>query len=619
LPAFFNSRNLQYRAPFGAVAEHTAVTLRVCMPRDWGCHAATLLVRQDEGEDCALPMTWAGMRDDDHEWWWAEYTPTAAGLYWYGFHLEVAMGEGYLTRLPDGTAAYSPDKEGTRWQLTCYEQGFTTPDWLAGGILYQIFPDRFAASGTPKTGVPANRVMHSAWDQQPEWRPDACGRVWNNDFFGGDLKGVEQKLDYLQSLGVTCIYLNPIFESHSNHRYDTADYTRIDPLLGDEADFRSLTAAAKKRGIRVLLDGVFSHTGSDSIYFNRERRYPGDGAYNSPNSPYFDWYHFRSWPNEYGSWWGFPTLPEVEELSPAFMQYINGEDGIVPRWLQAGASGWRLDVADELPDGFLDALRQRVKATDPDAVVLGEVWEDASNKESYGHRRRYLLGQQLDSVMNYPFRDAILGFLLGGTGKDFINKVWDVVENYPPQTLRLLMNHIGTHDTERALTLLGGEPSNGRGRSWQAEQRMTSAQRQMGLRRLRLAALLQYALPGVPCIYYGDEAGVEGYRDPFNRHPYPWGGEDADLLDWYRSLGATRRKCAVLAEGDFAPVPSPEDTVCFVRRCDADRLLCAVNRSDSGQVVRLPADFARSAVRLGDGRVDGDCLILPPLSGVWVF
>ena len=221
--AFFNSRDLQYRTPFGAVAEDTTVTLRVCMPRDWGCHAVTLRIQPDGGEDAALPMTWAGMRGEDHEWWSVEYTPAAAGLYWYGFYAEVAMGGGYLVRLPDGTAAYSPDKEGTRWQLTCYERGFTTPDWLAGGVLYQIFPDRFASSGTPKEGVPTDRVMHPVWDEQPEWRPDAQGRVWNNDFFGGDLKGIEQKLDYLQSLGVTCVYLNPIFESHSNHRYDTAN------------------------------------------------------------------------------------------------------------------------------------------------------------------------------------------------------------------------------------------------------------------------------------------------------------------------------------------------------------------------------------------------------------
>lgn len=619
MPSFFNSRDLQYRAPFGAVAERTAVTLRVCMPRDWGCSAVCLSVMRDDLPAEEISCRWEGMCGDSHEWWTVTYTPTEAGLYWYAFHLEVAMGSGWLIRQADGTAAYSPNVDGPRWQLTCYEAGFATPDWLAGGVLYQIFPDRFAKSGEAKVGVPTDRVMHGGWDEAPEWHPDAQGRVRNNDFFGGDLKGIEGKLDYLKSLGVTCIYLNPVFESHSNHRYDTADYSRIDPLLGNEEDLRSLTAAAKERGIRILLDGVFSHTGADSIYFNRERRYAGDGAYNSMHSPYAGWYHFTRWPNEYGSWWGFDTLPEVDELSPDFMQYINGDGGIVARWLEAGVSGWRLDVADELPDGFLDALRARVKATDPDAIVLGEVWEDASNKESYGHRRRYLLGKQLDSVMNYPFRDAILGFLLGGRAEEFTRIVWDVVENYPPQTLRLLMNHIGTHDTERAVTVLGGEPSYGRGRSWQAAQRMNDKQRAVGLRRLQLAGLLQFALPGVPCIYYGDEAGLDGYRDPFNRGTYPWGREDVALVEWYRTLGAARAAATELAEGAFVPVDTGwDEVVCFLRRQGDRALLCAVNRGTEERQMFLPPDFGGGRVCVGDGKIVGHTLVLPPLSGAWI-
>ncbi len=597
MSAFFDSRDTEYRFPFGAVPERTPVTFRVCMPRDWGCHAATLLVNRDDLPPVEIPMAWAGMRGDSHEWWAISYTPDTAGLYWYGFRLGVAMGEGYLTRQSDGTAAYSPNRDGARWQLTCYEQGYKTPDWLAGGILYQIFPDRFAASGEAKANVPADRVMHTDWSDQPEWRPDAQGRVWNNDFFGGDLKGIEQKLDYLQSLGVTCVYLNPIFESHSNHRYDTADYTHIDPLLGNEEDLRSLTEAAEKRGIRVLLDGVFSHTGSDSVYFNREHRYPVEGAYNSPNSPYFDWYHFHKWPNEYGSWWGFETLPEVEELSPAFMRYINGEEGIVQKWLKAGAAGWRLDVADELPDGFLDALRARVKATDPDALVLGEVWEDATNKESYGHRRRYLLGQQLDSVMNYPFRDAILDYLCNGG--DFIHRVWDVVENYPPQALRLLMNHIGTHDTERILTALGGEPTGVRGRSWQAEQKMTELQLETAKKRLYIAALLQYTLPGIPSLYYGDEAGMEGYGDPFCRGFYPWGKEDVYLVEYYKKLGRFRRNTEAFSDGDFIPLYNGFDAIAFERKGQKTAVMVAVNRGDEQQTFEIGDGWEDAEVIFG--------------------
>lgn len=619
MPQLFNSRDIAYRAPFGAVAENTTVLFRVCVPREWGCHGAVLLMQPDAQPRQDIGMFWAGMADDTHEWWDVRFTPEFAGVYWYAFRLELGLGTGWLTRQPDGTAGISHTPPSAMWQLTCYEAGFATPDWLAGGILYQIFPDRFASSGSEKGGVPNDRMMHRGWDEPVAWEADEQGKIRNNDFFGGDLKGIMQKLDYLQSLGVTCLYLNPIFEAHSNHRYDTADYSRVDPLLGDEQDVHALTREAKKRGIKVMLDGVFSHTGADSVYFNRNGRYETLGAYNSPVSPYSSWYRFRSWPRDYASWWGFETLPEVEELAPDFMDYINGEDGIVAHWLRAGAAGWRLDVADELPDGFLDALRARAKATDPDALVLGEVWEDASNKESYGHRRRYLLGKQLDSVMNYPFREAILRFLLQGGQRAFWDAVMAVVENYPPQVLRLLMNHIGTHDTERVLTLLGGEPSGGRDRRWQSAQRLSADERAVGLRRLRLATLLQFALPGVPCVYYGDEAGMEGYKDPFNRATYPWGREDTSLVEWYRALGACRRARSALIEGEISPVMTDgEDVVCFVRRGDGDALLVAVNRSEHERRIALSAEFARGEVIVGDARREGNVLVLPPLSGGWL-
>ncbi len=618
MAALFDSRDIAYRAPFGAVTQGMTVLFRICLPRDWGCRAAQLVIEPDGQPPQYSGMFWAGMADGDHEWWDVRYTPPAVGLYWYMFRLELAMGVGFLGRQADGTAAYVGEDNAPRWQLTCYAADLKTPDWLAGGIMYQIFPDRFASAGEPKAGVPTDRVMHTDWCDAPAWRPDDCGRVRNNDYFGGDLAGITDRLDYLASLGVTCLYLNPIFESHSNHRYDTADYTRVDPLLGDESDLRALTKEAAARGMRVILDGVFSHTGADSRYFNREGRYPPDGAYNSLASPYAGWYHFNSWPHDYRSWWGFDTLPEVEELSDGFMQYINGEDGVVARWLRCGTAGWRLDVADELPDAFLDALRVRVKATDPDALIIGEVWEDASNKESYGHRRRYLLGRQLDSVMNYPFREAILTFMRQGGRQAFFDRVLSVVENYPPPTLRLLMNHIGTHDTERALTMLGGEPVGQHGRDWQAQQRLTDSERTLALERLRAATLLQYALPGVPSIYYGDEAGMEGYADPFNRGTYPWGDEDTALVDWYRRLGACRRDCAALAEGDILPLDSCEDVVAFVRRGGGQSLLCAVNRGDTVHTVALPPDYIDGAVVIGDGYRDGDTLYLPPRSGVWM-
>lgn len=609
----FDSRQEQYRSPSGAVEEGTSVFFRICLPRALQCTGAVLTVRADDApHEQTQAMFWAGMEGEDHEWWDCHDTPAASGLYWYRFTLDTRQGRRFLNRRPDGCAAVET-APGECWQLTCYDKGLATPDWLAGGVMYQIFPDRFAQSQAPQTkpNIPTDRILREDWGGQPVWRPDEQGKVRNNDYFGGDLKGIEERLDHLAALGVTCLYINPIFEAHSNHRYDTADYAKIDPLLGTLADFQSLCRAAAQLGMRVLLDGVFSHTGADSVYFNREGRYPPVGAYNDSQSPYSSWYHFQQWPGQYTGWWGFETLPEVNELDPGFFSYICGEGGIARRWLTAGASGWRLDVADELPDEFLDGLRRAVKAEKPDALLLGEVWEDASNKISYGHRRRYLLGAQLDSVMNYPFRDAILAFLRGGEAAAFYNRVGDIVENYPLQVLRLLMNPLGTHDTERALTVLAGEPANGRGRDWQAEQALTPEQRARGLRRMRLAAVLQYCLPGVPCIYYGDEAGMEGYRDPFNRGCYPWDAPESALFGWFRKLGQLRRVAVPLREGRFIPVPAGPSVVCFERVSGPDRLLCAVNRAAEEAVVSLPDAWRGRCVNLGDGIILDGGLRLP--------
>lgn len=611
---YFSSRDSAYRAPVGAVAAGTSVHFRLRLPRYFGVRAAFLLVYAANMPTRRDGMFWAGQPDNETEWWECDFAPADAGIYRYGFELTKDDGTAFLVALADGTADVWR-KPGALWQLTCFEKDFKTPDWAAGGIMYQIFPDRFFCSGKPKTDVPADRILRNDWGGQPVWQPDAAGKVRNNDYFGGDLDGITEKLDHLASLGVTCLYLNPVFEAHSNHRYDTADYEKIDPLLGDETAFSTLMREAKKRGMRVLLDGVFSHTGADSKYFNREGRYGDGGAYRDVASPYYPWYHFDRWPEQYASWWGFDTLPELDEMTPSFMEYITGDDGIVRQRIRKGAGGWRLDVADELPDGFLYALRKAVKTEDPDALLLGEVWEDASCKESYGHLRPYLLGKQLDSVMNYPFRDAILRYMNGGGSTEFANAVERIAENYPPQVLRLLMNHIGTHDTERALTVLAGEPSAGRGRHWQARHRLSAAERKSGVHRLRLATLLQFCLPGVPCIYYGDEAGMEGYRDPFNRGCYPWGSEDTALTEWYKKLGAVRRGCSALKEGSFAAVRGNEDIACFVRADENETLLCAVNRAWQPAGLALPAPFENATPVIGDGKIENGVLSLPAESG----
>ncbi len=594
----FHAYDPDHRNPLGAVPAGTPVHLRVLLPRDYGCSSCTLVVRADaQKEPRRYGMFWCGMEGQNSEWWECHFKPDTSGLYWYSFECQTHQGKLPISARPDGSGVLGG--QGA-WQLTAYDPSFETPDWIKGGVYYQIFPDRFASSGRPKQGVPGDRTLRQDWGGQPEWKPNAEGKVTNSDFFGGDLLGIEQKLPYLESLGVTCLYLNPIFESHSNHRYDTADYTKIDPLLGNEGQLKRLCAQAAKRGIRVVLDGVFSHTGSDSVYFNREGRYAPNGAYNTQQSPYYSWYKFQKWPELYTSWWGFTTLPEVHEEDPSFLEFICGDQGVLKKWLRCGVSGWRLDVADELPDLFLERLRQSVKEQNPDALILGEVWEDASNKESYGARRKFLLGKQLDSVMNYPFRNAILGFLTGAKGEDFLSIIASVCDHYPAPALHTLMNHIGTHDTERALTVLAGEPAGDRGRDWQSQQHLSPDQKVRGLHLMRLASAIQYTLPGVPALYYGDEAGMEGYKDPFNRGCYPWGNEDHSLVKWYRRLGRIRKACPALVDGEFIPLFAEGDVLAFGRRKGKNTLLTVVNRSGDPVSFPLPKGWENVTCIVGN-------------------
>ena len=612
----FHSRNPIYRNPTGAVQAHTNIHFKLLVPREFRCSAARLMVGEEFTKQVkTLGLFWCGMNGEDHEWWECDFTPEQSGLYFYRFEIDTWRGTLGITSRFGGESGIDEfgAPEGECWQLTVFESQYQTPDWLSGGIMYQIFPDRFYRSGTTKYNVPQDRYLHQRWGSQPEWRPNHQGEITNSDYFGGDLEGIIQKLDYLQSLGITCIYLNPIFEAHSNHRYDTADYTKVDPLLGTKEDFKRLCKEANKRGMHIMLDGVFNHTGSDSIYFNRKGRYQTLGAYQSQESPYYDWYQFYQWPEQYACWWNFETLPNVNETNETYNAYINGTDRVIQTWLKAGADGWRLDVADELPDLFLDDITKAAKQVKPTSMILGEVWEDASNKMAYGQRRRYLLGKQLDSVMNYPFREAIIGFLTGKNPAEMMELIMTVLEHYPPSAIHLLMNHIGTHDTERILTVLGGEPLNGRDREWQSKTKLSQEQRSKGLALLKLASLMQYTLPGIPCVYYGDEAGMEGYRDPFNRVCFPWGHEDAELVNWYRSLGKIRHSCEVLKQGTLEPYYADDDCFVYVRSDEAvgQKLLVAVNRTAQRKQLCMVQEWETASALLGKAVWNGTLTLEP--------
>lgn len=595
----FNSRNPVYRYPTGAAANCIPVHFKITMPRELHVSAARLIVLNDDTrEKQIMGMFWCGMNGDNFEFWECHFAAKDPGLYFYWFEVDTWRGTLKISRGFGGDATFQETRRV--WQLTVYDRCFKTPDWLLGGIMYQIFPDRFFRSGKRKTNVPIDRKLHENWNETPDWEPNSEGKITNTDYFGGDLKGIEEKLDYLKSLGVTCIYLNPIFESHSNHRYDTADYSKIDPLLGNQEDFTHLCKTAEKMGIRIILDGVFNHTGSDSVYFNREKRYKSDGAYNSKNSPYFSWYNFQNWPDDYDCWWNFKTLPSVNEATPEYKEYITGRGGIIQKWIDAGACGWRLDVADELPDFFLENIRMAAKIKKNNSLILGEVWEDASNKCSYGKRRKYLLGGQLDTVMNYPFRNAVLGFLTGADATDMMEIILEILENYPTQVVNILMNIIGTHDTERALTVLAGKPLCGRGRRWQSKTCLSKERRSLGLRLMKLASAMQFTLPGVPCVYYGDEAGMEGYRDPFNRFCYPWGSEDKKLIEWYQKLGEIRKNCSCLKEGMFIPVMAESSCMAYIRKDENDSLLFAVNSGSEPRKVSVPQEWQKAEKLLGN-------------------
>ena len=482
-------------------------------------------------------------------------TAPVSGLWYYRFESSRKGVVTYYGRGRNGCAVageWLPE-----WQLTVTKKDYKTPDWVKKGVVYHIFADRFARSGEVKFAKRGR--LHSNWYELPDiaaenedYRAD--------DFFGGNARGIIEKLDYLAGLGVTVIYLSPVFLSSSNHRYDTADYTRIDDLFGGDEGFKELVAAVKAKGMRLVLDGVFNHTGADSVYFNKFGTFPGWGAYQSKESPYYDWYTFYDYPDSYHCWWGSTVVPTVNKSAPGFRKLICGKGGVVDKWTKAGVDGWRLDVVDELPTDFVDLLCGAIRRAKKDAAIIGEVWEDASDKVSYGTWRPYFMGDELDGVTNYPFRRAIFDLILKGDREGFCDTVTSICEHYPKESLDACFTIIGSHDTVRALSALSGLTP-----PVTQEQRrvfgLSGGDYEFARLRLKAAAILQYTLPGVPCVYYGDEAGMQGYEDPLNRGSYPWGREDDDIIGHYRALGELRRRNAAALTGRLRFVGDGELTV----------------------------------------------------------
>ncbi len=587
----YNPQSKVCKSPVGAVSDGTRVEF--CLPLPFSTGAVEVRFCLFDENLCELgryEMLWQDCENGTERWCYS-HVFKKPGLFFYRF----TIGENIIK--PEGRDF---------WQQTVFDGNLKKPEGFAGGVIYQIFPDRFFQAGDCKNLYPDRRIVADK-AKLPEYADlDRNFAVQNNDYYCGNLAGITAKLDYLASLGVTILYLNPIFEAHSNHRYNTADYLKIDPMLGDEKDFSELAQEAKKRGIKLILDGVFSHTGSDSRYFNAAR-YHEKGAANTKNSPYFSWYSFRHWPNEYECWWNVRTLPNTVETDPGFSEFITGENGVIRKWIRLGASGWRLDVADELPEEFIRRIYAAAKAENPDAIVIGEVWENASNKISYGHRRHYLLGGELDSVMNYPVSDAVIAFIRDGNYKWLSGIINELQNDYPQQTLSLLMNHLGTHDTARLITRLAGEPQDGHDRTWQAKKRLTPDEVILGIKRVKLASALNYMLFGIPSLYYGDEIGMQGYGDPFNRCYFDWEHPNTGLTEHFAVLGKLRKDHPMLADADLKIIKADKNCFAFVREKQGDQLLCFINRSD--EPVQLKIEKAERL--FGNGNYIDNTLTVP--------
>ena len=601
----YDSKLIQHKDPFGTLTPDQECTLTIHIPASVRAKEVRCVINHEDGSFAQNVEMTLQMKKGPYEAYRGKFTLAKTGLYFYFFYISNPDGGFRLFKQGDQTNM----EAGDLWQVSCVPADYDTPDWAKGAIIYQVFPDRFHRVGkVDLTGKLEPYTIHKYWYEDVEWQPTPEGVVLNNDFYGGNFRGIAEKMDYIAALGTTILYLNPISKSFSSHRYDTGDYKVPDPMLGTLEDFRALCDAAHSYGIKVILDGVYSHTGSDSLYFNKKGTFPGVGAYQSEGSPFRSWYTFHKWPDSYVSWWNFDTLPTVNKMDPEFIKYIiTDEDSVVAHWLKQGADGFRLDVADELPDAFLKLLYDRVKELKPDALVLGEVWEDASNKKAYETRRTYFTNRELDSVMNYPFRTAIMNFMRGfDSGRAFQDTVMSIVENYPPQVVACNMNLLGTHDTPRILTALVDDFDGSR--EEKAKRHLSRHQLEVAHERLLMASFLQYMLPGAPSLYYADEVGMEGYRDPFNRRPYPWGREDHELLSHFMRLGQLRRSCQALRLGDISFFQAGDKHLGF-------------KRSYGGKTVRIYANRSGDAWEIPQGKlllgyniqiVAPDCLTIGP-------
>ena len=530
---------------------------------------------------------------------------SSCGLFYYTYILRLGDENLYISSVNNVDYVISEDEKTVKnFRLLVYDDGYTTPDWAKDAVMYHIFVDRFRKTDD-KVKVKSDSVINEDWDGgTPAYQNYTGEEIDNNMFFGGTLYGVASKLEYLSSLGVNCIYLSPVFDAHSNHKYDTGDYMKIDEMFGGEDAFAYLLEKARENDIKIILDGVFNHTGDDSLYFNRYGKYNSTGAYQSRESEYYDWYTFTNFPEKYECWWGIKILPKLRGENEKVKDFFLGEGGVVAKYLRDGTSGWRLDVADELTDDFLTELRKRAKSEKSDALIIGEVWENAADKIAYGVRRQYFSGFQLDSVMNYPLKNAIIDYMKSRDCTVFYNTALEIYSSYPKDSCDVLMNILGTHDTPRILTELGtDEKESNMTNAEKSVYRLSDSKREEAVNLLKMASLIQFTIPGMPSVYYGDEAGSQGFGDPFCRMPFPWNNIDADILEHYKALGALKHTSSALTDGEIEFIAHDGAFCAYTRHNGQQKTAVLVNAGDDFRHMSFDCDCR---VIFGSADVDKD-------------
>lgn len=579
----FNSRKIECKSPYGAVKCGEKLSLHFPIASWVSVDKMFVFIRLG---DVSTPVEMRFEKSENgFSVYTADYIFDAAGIYYYRFEMRNRDGVWYYGRGENGESVCGENLP--EWQLTVYKSTYKTPDFAKGNIIYHIFVDRFNRADGVKTK--RKYRLHESFSESPEV-VSADGKYYADDFFGGNFNGICEKLDYLEELGVGIIYLSPIFKAYSNHRYDTGDYMKVDELLGTEDDFKRLLDAAHEKGMKIILDGVFNHSGADSLYFNKFGTYDSLGAYQSKSSPYYDWYYFKKFPDEYACWWGCDNVPDLNKSNKDYRALVFGKNGVVEKWQKLGADGWRLDVVDELPIDFVNLLIKKIKSVNKDALVIGEVWEDASTKVSYGELRPYLLGDQLDGTMNYPFMNAIIAYVRDGDEKFFKDTVQSILENYPKETVYCLMNSLGTHDTVRIINALSDVRAHGWSKTHKLGYKLPDSEYEKAKKKLYLASVLQFTLPGIPSIFYGDEAGLQGFDDPINRRPYPWGSEDKEILMHYKKLGRIRRENRAVFSGGFN-MRDENGLVAYERAGGDDEILIAVNAGADDKTLIINKEY----------------------------